>query len=277
MLRTLRLAPLVEAAVAAIRPTAEAKRVELKYEMDAPLDIVSGDADRLQQVFWNLLSNAIKFTPRGGSVTVRLTQHDQGLAVMVRDTGQGISPGFLPYVFERFRQAESSITRVQGGLGLGLAIVRHLVEMHGGQVKAESEGVNKGAAFWVFLPLKEQTGEDQWRGDGDRGKRGPLDGLSMLVVEDDPDSREALAEAMQSFGAEVVTAGSAQEALELVEKGPRRVRERSCHASGRRLRADPQSPPAHTRRPDAGDSAHRYRPAGGPGTRACRRVPALPH
>jgi PAS domain S-box-containing protein len=218
MLRTLRLAPLVEAAVAAIRPTAEAKRVELKYEIDAQLDIVSGDADRLQQVFWNLLSNAIKFTPRGGSVTVRLTQHDQGLAVMVRDTGQGISPGFLPYVFERFRQAESSITRVQGGLGLGLAIVRHLVEMHGGQVKAESEGVNKGAAFWVFLPLKEETGEDQWRGTGDRGKRGPLDGLSMLVVEDDPDSREALAEAMQSFGAQVGMAGSAQEALALVEK-----------------------------------------------------------
>lgn len=218
MLRTLRLAPLVEAAVAAIRPTAEAKRVELRYEIDAPLDIVSGDADRLQQVFWNLLSNAIKFTPRGGSVTVRLTQHDQGLAVMVRDTGQGISPGFLPYVFERFRQAESSITRVQGGLGLGLAIVRHLVEMHGGQVKAESEGVNKGAAFWVFLPLKEETGEDQRRGTGDRGKRGPLDGLSMLVVEDDPDSREALAEAMQSFGAQVGMAGSAQEALALVEK-----------------------------------------------------------
>jgi hypothetical protein len=218
MLRTLRLAPLVEAAVAAIRPTAEAKRVELRYEIDAPLDIVSGDADRLQQVFWNLLSNAIKFTPRGGSVTVRLTQHDQGLAVMVRDTGQGISPGFLPYVFERFRQAESSITRVQGGLGLGLAIVRHLVEMHGGQVKAESEGVNKGAAFWVFLPRKEETGKDQWRGTGDRGKLGPLDGLSMLVVEDDPDSREALAEAMQSFGAQVGMAGSAQEALALVEK-----------------------------------------------------------
>jgi PAS domain S-box-containing protein len=219
MLRELRLAPLVEAVVAAIRPTAEAKRVELKYEMDAPLDIVSGDADRLQQVFWNLLSNAIKFTPRGGSVTVRLTQHDQGLAVMVRDTGQGISPSFLPYVFERFRQAESSITRVQGGLGLGLAIVRHLVEMHGGQVKAESGGVNEGATFWVFLPLKEK-GDDRRRGDGDGCKRGPLDGLSMLVVEDDPDSREALAEAMQSFGAEVETAGSAQEALLLVEKAP---------------------------------------------------------
>jgi PAS domain S-box-containing protein len=222
MLRELRLAPLVEAAVAAIRPTAEAKRVELKYEMDAPLDIVSGDADRLQQVFWNLLSNAIKFTPRGGSVTVRLTQHDQGLAVMVRDTGQGISPSFLPYVFERFRQAESSITRVQGGLGLGLAIVRHLVEMHGGQVKPESGGVNEGATFWVFLPLKEK-GEDRRRGDEDRCKRGPLDGLSMLVVEDDPDSREALAEAMQSFGAEVATAGSAQEALALVEKAPPEV------------------------------------------------------
>ena len=219
-LRTLRLAPLVEAAVAAIRPTAEAKRVELKYEMDAPLDIVSGDADRLQQVFWNLFSNAIKFTPRGGSVTIRLTRHDQGLAVMVRDTGQGISPGFLPYVFERFRQAESSITRVQGGLGLGLAIVRHLVEMHGGQVKAESEGVNKGAAFWVFLPVKEETSEHHSRGNGDRSKRGPLDGLSMLVVEDDPDSREALAEAMQSFGAQVATASCAQEALTLVEKAP---------------------------------------------------------
>ena len=169
MLRELRLAPLVEAAVAAIRPTAEAKRVELKYEMDAPLDIVSGDADRLQQVFWNLLSNAIKFTPRGGSVTVRLTQHDQGLAVMVRDTGQGISPSFLPYVFERFRQAESSITRVQGGLGLGLAIVRHLVEMHGGQVKAESGGVNEGATFWVFLPLKEK-GEGRFLTLSDAGK-----------------------------------------------------------------------------------------------------------
>jgi PAS domain S-box-containing protein len=215
--RPLQLMPVVEEALATIRATAHAKGVELEYEADAPTDRITGDAGRLQQVFWNLLSNAIKFTPSDGRVTVRVTQRGHDLAVMVSDTGQGVSPDFLPYVFERFRQADPRITRAHGGLGLGLAIVRHLVELHGGTVKAESDGVNRGATFWVFLPISALEPARNWPDAEGGNDKLSLEGLSVLVVEDDTDSRDLLAEALRNVGAQVQTASSAQESLTLID------------------------------------------------------------
>ncbi len=151
--RQIELPPVVEAAVESIRPAAEAKGIRLALVLDRNAGMVSGDAERLQQVVWNLLSNAIKFTPRGGQVQVRLQAINAHVELAVSDTGQGIAPDFLPHVFERFRQADSSSTRAHGGLGLGLAIVRHLVELHGGYVRVESPGEDKGATFIVTLPL----------------------------------------------------------------------------------------------------------------------------
>ena len=160
------MSAVVDAALAAMRPTADAKGVALEYETAAESDEVSGDADRLQQIVWNLLSNAIKFTPRDGLVMVRLEQHGHELTLTVRDTGQGISPEFIPHVFERFSQAESGSTRTHGGLGLGLAIVRHLVELHAGTVEATSAGRGQGATFSVRLPIvdsKTKTEDDHRR------------------------------------------------------------------------------------------------------------------
>ncbi|HTY56973.1 MAG TPA: response regulator [Candidatus Binataceae bacterium] len=217
-LKTIALAAVIEAALAAVRPTAEAKGVELEFVNDAPSDTSLGDADRLQQVFWNLLSNAIKFTPRGGRVTVRLGREAHRLVSMVRDTGQGIAPQFLPHVFERFRQAEGPLIRSHGGLGLGLAIVRHLVELHGGTVAADSEGIDQGSTFWVYLPeqIKESAGE-AWNADRPSVGSRLLQDLSLLIVEDQLDSREALAETLRTFGANVKTAESALEALHVLE------------------------------------------------------------
>jgi PAS domain S-box-containing protein len=212
------LAPIVEAAIAAVKPGAEAKGVELQYECEAPTEIVSADAERLQQVFWNLLSNALKFTPSGGKVTVSVSREGHQAVVMVRDTGQGISPEFLPFAFDRFRQAESPYTRVNGGLGLGLAIARQLVELHGGNITADSEGVDKGATFWILLPVKEKAAKADHEDDHEDEQKVFGRELSVLVVEDQLDSREALAEALESLGARVKTAASVQDALKCLEK-----------------------------------------------------------
>lgn len=217
-LRPQRLAPIIEAALAVVRPGAEAKGVELQFECDAPTETVSADPERLQQVFWNLLSNAVKFTPREGKVMVRLSRQGHQAVVMVRDTGQGISPDFLPYVFDRFRQAESPYTRVYGGLGLGLAIVRQLVELHGGNVTADSEGTDKGATFWILLPVKEKAAEPYPEDHHNDQRAALMRDLSVLVVEDQLDSREALAEALESLGARVKTAASVQDALRCLER-----------------------------------------------------------
>jgi CheY-like chemotaxis protein/anti-sigma regulatory factor (Ser/Thr protein kinase) len=212
--RSVRMSTVVEAALAAVRPTADAKGVTLEYEMAADSDEIRGDADRLQQIVWNLLSNAIKFTPRDGRVIVRVERHDDDLTLAVRDTGQGISQDFLPHVFDRFSQAESGSTRTHGGLGLGLAIVRHLVELHAGSVEAASDGAGQGAAFLVRLPIKQSkvktAGEDQGQTMAPAGK---LEGVSILVVDDEPDSREVLAELLRQYGAQTRTASSAEEAL----------------------------------------------------------------
>lgn len=221
---TVRMSTVVDAALAAMRPTADAKGVALEYETAAESDEVSGDADRLQQIVWNLLSNAIKFTPRDGLVIVRLEQHGHELTLTVRDTGQGISPEFIPHVFERFSQAESGSTRTHGGLGLGLAIVRHLVELHAGTVEATSAGRGQGATFSVRLPLvnsKTKNEDDHRNQTASRPMK--LAGVSILVVDDEFDSREVLAEILRQYGAQTRTAGSASEALSEIDRATPQV------------------------------------------------------
>jgi PAS domain S-box-containing protein len=214
------LAPVVEAAVNTIRPAAEAKEISLRASLDPEAGQVSGDPVRLQQVVWNLLSNAVKFTPRGGRVEVSLMRRGAQVEIVVTDTGAGIGPEFLPHVFESFRQADQSTTRKYGGLGLGLAIVRHLVEAHGGTVRVESEGEGRGATFAVSLPLVSARVEEAPARRGNAAATRPerLDGLKVLVVDDEADTRELLRVGLGQYGAEVVTAGSAREALAAVER-----------------------------------------------------------
>jgi signal transduction histidine kinase len=160
----------VDAAIESIRLSAEAKGIEVQVATETPGARVAGDPDRLQQVLWNLLSNAIKFTPQGGSVRVTSRQHARDVEISIADTGQGINAGFLPFVFERFRQADATSTRPVGGLGLGLAIVRHLVEQHGGVVSAESPGEGHGATFTITLPAMPVSTASV-SGDGPPGER----------------------------------------------------------------------------------------------------------
>jgi signal transduction histidine kinase len=209
---------IIDSALETVRPAADAKGILLDISIGPLASPVLGDADRLQQVIWNLLSNAIKFTPRAGRVEVRLREEGGNAVIRVSDSGIGIRPDFLPYVFDRFRQAEGSITRTHGGLGLGLSIVRHLIELHGGTAEVESTGEGEGAIFTVRLPLRaELTGDDPL----DRTVVTPglfstpdlLAGVRVVVVEDEPDTRELLALALQQCGAEVAAFGSVPEAL----------------------------------------------------------------
>jgi PAS domain S-box-containing protein len=217
----------IESAIEALRPAAEAKDIRIQKVMDTGLLSVAGDPARLQQVVWNLLSNALKFTPKGGRVQVRLERINSHIEIAVSDTGVGIKPEFLPHVFERFRQADQTTTRHHGGLGLGLAIVRHLVELHGGTVQVESPGEGQGATFVVKLPVvpiyrKENLAE---RVHPSARETLPsyecpdrLDGLKVLVVDDEADARELLRVGIGQCGAKVTTASSVQEALEAIEK-----------------------------------------------------------
>jgi PAS domain S-box-containing protein len=223
--KEIELAPLIDAAIESVRPAAEAKTVRIDRLSDAHgSGRLTGDPARLQQVFWNLLSNAVKFTPKGGAVEIRLEHTGSHVEIGVSDTGQGISAEFLPFVFDRFRQADSTTTRRHGGLGLGLAIVRHLVELHGGTVRAESDGTGQGATFTVSLPLS--TGyrqseafeqESALRLSSHMPFECPerLDGLKILAVDDEADTRELLRTALTTCGAEVIMAGSVREALAL--------------------------------------------------------------
>jgi len=154
-LQPVEIASAVDAALDSVRPTADVKGVKLECTINGDAGIISGDPHRLQQIVWNLLSNAVKFTPSGGLVRVQLERADSNVKLTVRDTGKGISPHFLPYVFDRFRQAETMISRTAGGLGLGLSIARHLVELHGGVIEASSEGEGRGATFTVTFPFRE--------------------------------------------------------------------------------------------------------------------------
>ena len=216
------LSAVIEAAVDAVRPAAEAKEIRLQVLLDPSAGAVSGDADRLQQVIWNLLTNAVKFTPKGGRVQVRLERVNSHVEIIVGDTGQGVAPEFLPHVFDRFRQADQSSTRKHGGLGLGLSIVRQLVEQHGGTVRAESEGVGRGTTFTVKLArlvtVERRESERRERVHPTAGGRIPfncapsLEGLKVLVVDDEPDTREMIRAVLERCSSVVTTAGSAAEA-----------------------------------------------------------------
>jgi PAS domain S-box-containing protein len=220
--RPVELAPVVAAAIDSLVPAASAKGIHLQPVLDPSAGIVSGDADRLQQVVWNLLSNAIKFTPQGGRVHVRLARAADHAEITVEDSGLGIRPELLPHVFELFRQGDSSNTRSHSGVGLGLAVVRHLVELHGGTVKAVSAGEGSGAAFSVRLPLaREDAGlvpsvpatppvssETEPR----------LDGVRVLVADRGPEVREVVAGILGQAGAEVLAASTAREALETLAR-----------------------------------------------------------
>jgi PAS domain S-box-containing protein len=211
------LVMVVEAAVETVRLAAEAKSIQIQTIFDASLGQVMGDSNRLQQVVWNLLSNAVKFTPTGGRVGIRLMEAGNQVQIQISDTGKGISSDFLPYVFDYFRQADGTTTRTFGGLGLGLAIVRKVVEMHGGKVKAESPGEGSGATFTVELPLlvrSEQVRREENESLNCEPESSLLSGTQVLVVDDEPDIRDLVSFILQDYGVEVTAVTSAQEALQ---------------------------------------------------------------
>jgi len=222
----------VQEAIATIRPAAEAKGVRLQTVMDPEAGPVQGDGDRLQQVIWNLLSNAVRFTSRDGLVQVRLHRVDSNLEIVVSDTGAGIAPEFMPHVFERFRQADSRLSREYGGLGLGLAISRELVELHGGTIHAESDGLGKGATFSVMLPRSIPSSDTLDTASHRRRVEPPeqatmnkdLTGLEILVVDDDPDALTLMREILEAAGATVISADSGRVALDaMAERVPHAI------------------------------------------------------
>ncbi len=226
-LSTLDFSGIVSAAIEVERSSAEAKGIDLVVETGKGEALVSGDPDRLQQVVLNLVSNAIKFTPPGGRVEARMERAGPNLELIVKDTGQGISPEFLPHVFERFRQADSSVARAHGGLGLGLSITKRLVELHGGSIHAESEGEGRGSTFTVKLPLTvnhrapSASARQIYSGDGRARMFGSvsLEGARILMVDDDANTREMMKALLEQVGADVVTASSASEALSKLQPG----------------------------------------------------------
>jgi len=224
------LVEVIDAALEGVRHAADAKVIQLDFDHDATLGPVSGDPARLQQIVWNLLSNAVKFTPRGGRVTVRVGRVDSQAQIQVTDSGRGIDPTFLPHMFERFRQADSSTKRSEGGLGLGLAIVRHLVDLHGGSVSAESRGFGQGSTFTVHLPLRAISTPVATSAPPRAVTPTPpvatlpdLNGLRVLVLDDEPDAREAIAAVLEGCAAAVTAVATVREALAAVERGVAQV------------------------------------------------------
>jgi signal transduction histidine kinase/CheY-like chemotaxis protein len=233
-MRSVQLNNVVQAAIEIVRPTATAKKLELRFDALERSVRVAGDEARLQQVVWNLVANAVKFTPQNGLVEVKLSEQDDQACLEVWDNGRGIAPEFLPYVFDRFRQADSTSTRNYGGLGIGLSIVRHLVEMHGGHVSVRSAGENRGAVFTVTLPLLSQEHPsplDVPAPDFSQPfeplttgtvvakpptQQAPLNGIKVLVVEDNNDTREYVRVVLHADGADVQAISNATEALETV-------------------------------------------------------------
>jgi len=224
--RTVDLISIINAAIDSIRPATDAKSIRLQTMLDPAAGPISGDADRLQQIVWNLLTNAVKFTPKGGRIQVKLQRVDSRVEIVVSDSGVGISKEFLPYVFDRFRQADASSTRIHGGLGLGLSIVHQLVDLHGGTVSVQSEGEGKGATFTIMLPFvgvisqKESESVNAIQSDDILSFDGlpSLHGLKVLVVDDEADTRELIGEVLKECGSEVITTRSAAEALVALEQ-----------------------------------------------------------
>ncbi len=216
-----KVVPIIEAALDVVRPAAEAKKITLSTVYNSEVETaITGDSHRLQQIIWNLLTNAVKFTPSGGQIEVKLERTDETVQIIVSDSGQGIAPEFLPFVFDRFRQADSTSTRAHGGLGLGLAIVRHLAELHGGSIRAESEGFEKGATFSISLPRSLvvsppiETVKAETNGNNPADEFNiELDGVRVLIVDDDADTCEMLIFALNQWGAEAQSSGSVSEAF----------------------------------------------------------------
>ncbi|MGB9182103.1 MAG: ATP-binding protein, partial [Pyrinomonadaceae bacterium] len=229
-IRPIELEPVIESAIEAVRPAADAKSIRLESDLKTEPFQIPGDPDRLQQVVWNLLTNAIKFTPTNGRVEIRLVRHNSHALIIVSDTGQGITEDFLPFVFDRFRQADSSTTRLHGGLGLGLAIVRHLVEMHGGTVGVVSSGEGKGTTFTVNLPIPAPLGSSLPT-EVERRPQSPLskveasfaglvklEGVHVLIIDDQPDTLEMLTLILEQCGAKVIAARSTAEGIRLLKE-----------------------------------------------------------
>lgn len=226
--RSIELVPIIEAAIDTMMPAADAKSIRIQSILDPAAGPISGDSDRLQQVVWNLLSNAIKFNPKGGRVQVKLQRINSHVEIIISDTGKGISAEFLPYIFARFSQSDSSTTRTQGGLGLGLALVRHIVELHGGTVRADSPGEGQGSTFTVDLPLiiLHKKLDDPQRvhptvgGEVQFDSAVSLEGLNILVVDDEADARVLMTAILGQYGANVTSAGSANDAIALLRQSP---------------------------------------------------------
>jgi CheY-like chemotaxis protein/two-component sensor histidine kinase len=219
--RPLDTSSVIRAAINVVRPAADAKSITLEYWAQPGLGAISADSARLQQIIWNLLSNAVKFTPQGGKIEVRLRQESSNAKITVTDSGQGIEREFLPRVFDRFRQADSSTTRNFGGLGLGLAIVRHLVELHGGTVSADSEGLGKGATFSATFPLLAAPADPSTlahAGEVAAIDMPSLTGLRVLLVDDEPEAREIISTVISRTGADIRSCRSAREALKTISE-----------------------------------------------------------
>jgi CheY-like chemotaxis protein len=205
-----------------VQPAADAKEIQLQIIVDPVADSTRGDAARLQQVVWNLLSNSIKFTPKGGNVSIKVGRIGLMAEITVIDNGDGIEREFLPFVFDRFKQADGSITRTHSGLGLGLAIARHIVELHGGTIEAESAGEGSGSSFKVRFPLGATDGvvagsvESAALPDVSLAESPDLNGIRILVVDDEPDAREMLRAVLEEYGADVATASSARDAVDVL-------------------------------------------------------------
>ena len=211
-LHELDLGATVASAVDVIRPAADAKGIQLNTDLRGDTPLVRGDEDRLLQVFWNLLSNAVKFTDGGGHITARLASSDAAVRVSITDTGQGIAPEFIPHVFQRFKQADPSAARRHGGLGLGLALVREIVHLHGGSVDVQSAGLQKGTTVTVTLPACRVV--ERVTGRPPRPSVAQLKGIRILVLEDDPDARDIVTTAVTDAGGSVTAVASVEEALE---------------------------------------------------------------
>ena len=214
-LKPVGLAQVVEAAMDVVRSAADAKAIKVRFVMEESVGPIRGDFNRLQQAVWNLLNNAIKFTPRGGNVEVRLSRQESHILMRVSDTGEGIEPSYMPLLFRRFSQFDSSATRRYGGLGLGLSIVKHLIELHGGSVSAESGGKGQGAAFTIRLPIPAVNLDPAPPPTlmTEEHAKSVLSGVRVLVVDDEPDARDFVSFVLQKYGAEVLHAESVAAAL----------------------------------------------------------------